>query len=65
MVRILGGMDFLCRNNYVKLQKAFGIGANNYGTTNITVSDGDYELVYSLEIYDDDGVNRAKITPIE
>ena len=39
------------------------ITAHQYGTTNITVKDGDKEMRYSIEVYNDDGVNLTKITP--
>ena len=39
------------------------ISAHKYGKTDITVTDGDKEYHYTLEIYDDDGVNRARLLP--
>ena len=41
------------------------ISAHKYGTITVTVTDGDKELRYTLEIYDDDGVDRAKFSPIK
>ena len=39
------------------------ISAHKYGETAVIISDADRELRYTLEIYDDDGVSRAKLSP--
>ena len=39
------------------------IEAHKYGETGITVTDGEKEYRYTIVIYDDKGVDRAKIEP--
>ena len=39
------------------------IYAHKYGTVAMTVFDNDNEYKYTLEIYDDNGIDRVKITP--
>ena len=39
------------------------INAHKYGTTAVTIKDGDQEMRYSIEVYKDDGVGRISITP--
>ncbi|MBQ6066087.1 MAG: hypothetical protein IJK89_04625 [Clostridia bacterium] len=39
------------------------IEAHKYGKTGITVTDGEKEYRYTIVIYDDNGVDRAKIEP--
>ena len=40
------------------------IKANDYGTTTMTITDGGKEYRYTIEIYDDNGVVRSRITPL-
>ena len=39
------------------------IEAHKYGTTAVIVKDGDKELRYIIEVYEDNGTNQIKITP--
>ena len=39
------------------------IEAHKYGETGITVTDGEKEYRYTIVIYDDNGVDRAKTEP--
>lgn len=39
------------------------ISAHKYGKTDIIITDGDKELRYTIEIFKDKGVNRARISP--
>ena len=39
------------------------ITAHKYGTTAFIIKDGDREMRYSIDVYDDNGVYRADITP--
>ena len=40
------------------------IQAKGYGTTTITVTDGDKTFQYSLEIYNEEGAVQTRVTPI-
>ncbi|MBR4462685.1 MAG: pilus assembly protein N-terminal domain-containing protein [Erysipelotrichaceae bacterium] len=41
------------------------IYAHKYGTTKVTISEGNKVLRYSFEVYNDKGVSRVRMTPIE